>query len=252
MTTPIDSTVRSQRRLAATLALVAGYVDAFTLLTYKVYASFMSGNTTQAGLRVGQGQFADAVLRLTPIPCFVIGVIVGTYALQVPCRHPVRRLSGYVAVFLVGAMAIGRLGPLAAWLCIVGLSFAMGVMNTIISHVGNQSVSLGFVTGDLNNLGRRLALAGRGAPLPDSQGPWDSHWWRVRVLAEVWGAFFLGAALAGAGMLMVDRWILAPPAVVLAFVALSDFGAKKSDDAPVLDELRPSRGAHPPNRVPEV
>ena len=51
-----DRTARSQRsaaqrqeRLAAGLAMVAGFVDAYGIITYGVYVSFMSGNTTQTG-----------------------------------------------------------------------------------------------------------------------------------------------------------------------------------------------------------
>jgi hypothetical protein len=41
---------RSAERLAAALALIAGFVDAYGMITYGVYVSFMSGNTTQTGL----------------------------------------------------------------------------------------------------------------------------------------------------------------------------------------------------------
>ena len=37
---------------------IAGYVDAYTFLNYQVYGSFMSGNTTQAGLNAGRGDLA--------------------------------------------------------------------------------------------------------------------------------------------------------------------------------------------------
>ena len=36
-------------RLAAGLAMIAGYIDAYGLIRYQTYLSFMSGNTTQTG-----------------------------------------------------------------------------------------------------------------------------------------------------------------------------------------------------------
>ena len=55
----VELATRSQGILAALLALIAGYIDSYSLLTYEVYTSFMSGNTTQAGLNAGQGQLAS-------------------------------------------------------------------------------------------------------------------------------------------------------------------------------------------------
>ena len=52
-------TLWDQGILAASLALVAGYVDAYSYLSYKVYASFMSGNTTQSGLADRRGRVFD-------------------------------------------------------------------------------------------------------------------------------------------------------------------------------------------------
>jgi uncharacterized membrane protein YoaK (UPF0700 family) len=46
----------------------------------------------------------------------------------------------------------------------------MGAMNTALSRVGSQSVSLTFVTGTLSRLGMHLALAVKRAPLLESQG----------------------------------------------------------------------------------
>ena len=51
-----ETSAPAQGGLAAILALIAGYVDAYTFLNYQVYGSFMSGNTTQTGLQAGQGE----------------------------------------------------------------------------------------------------------------------------------------------------------------------------------------------------
>jgi uncharacterized membrane protein YoaK (UPF0700 family) len=62
------ASLTAQEALGAVLALIAGYVDAYTFLNYQVYGSFMSGNTTQTGLHAGQGGFAVAGYNLLPIP----------------------------------------------------------------------------------------------------------------------------------------------------------------------------------------
>jgi uncharacterized membrane protein YoaK (UPF0700 family) len=197
--TPSKETPRVQVGLAAVLALIAGYIDSYTLLNYNVYASFMSGNTTLTGLRAGEGRLAEAGHNLLPIPLFVIGIFVGTFLLHSSLRHPLRPLCGLVAVLLSASLAAVYLDPRTGWFSIILLSLAMGVMNTTITHVGRQSVSLGFVTGDLNNLGRHLALGARRVPVSDSQGSWDTHGLRAAILAGVWSAFLVSALLVVAG-----------------------------------------------------
>src|SRR2546430_1892367 len=68
----------AQERLAAGLAMIAGYVDAYGYITFKTYVSFMSGNTTQTGSQLGQGDLAAALPSLLAIVFLVIGVFTGT------------------------------------------------------------------------------------------------------------------------------------------------------------------------------
>jgi uncharacterized membrane protein YoaK (UPF0700 family) len=225
MSTLPDQKTHSQHHKAALLALIAGYVDAYTLLNFKVYASFMSGNTTQTGVAAGNWLPLDVLHHFLPIPLFVLGIFLGTFLLQGGVHHPLRNLCLLVAALLVAGLAATWLGSLAMWCSIILLSFAMGVLNTTITHVGGQSVSLGFVTGDLNNFGIHLAMTARGVPLADPRGAWDTHLSRAAILAVVWGAFLIGAALSTAGMHFLGYWILLPPAFVLFLLAWSDSGS---------------------------
>ena len=54
--------VRSAERLAAALATIAGFTDAYGMITYGVFVSFMSGNTTQTGYQAAEGLFGAAAL----------------------------------------------------------------------------------------------------------------------------------------------------------------------------------------------
>ena len=64
---------RAEGRLAASLALIAGYVDGYGIVALGVYVSFMSGNTTQTGTLTGQGHFATALHSALSIVFFVVG-----------------------------------------------------------------------------------------------------------------------------------------------------------------------------------
>ena len=95
-------------------------------------------------------------------------------------------------------------------------------MNNLLSRVGGQSVSVGFVTGSLSRLGSHLAQAVRRAPLSDALGPWDTHSRRALTLARVWAGFLAGALLSGAATPRFGAWVLVAPALVLAGMAAFD------------------------------
>jgi uncharacterized membrane protein YoaK (UPF0700 family) len=83
---------RKQERKAVTLALVAGAVDAYGIITYHTYLSYMSGNTTQTGYKIGQGDFAAALPSAVAIVFFVAGSFAGSFLAHSAARRP-RRLT---------------------------------------------------------------------------------------------------------------------------------------------------------------
>jgi uncharacterized membrane protein YoaK (UPF0700 family) len=176
---------RSERRLAICLALVAGYVDAYGLIAYGTYVSFMSGNTTQTGTMTGQGKLAAALPSAVAIVFFVVGSLAGTWIAHSGLRHSRRLLFGVVSILLAVIIGVTQFGLLDVEIGIATLNLAMGLMSTALSHVGAEPVSLTFVTGTLNKLGRHLALAVKRAALPDAQGPWDTHLRRAYLIASV-------------------------------------------------------------------
>jgi uncharacterized membrane protein YoaK (UPF0700 family) len=214
-----DLTVDAQERIGAVLAMVAGYVDAYGYLTYNTYLSFMSGNTTQAGMRAGAGHLASALPILLAILFFIIGVAAGTLVVH-SRTHQSRRMGlGLVAALFTFVIAVTELHPVDNVLPIVVLTFAMGILNTTMSHVGAESVSLTFVTGTLAKMGNHLALAFARVPLADAQEPGDTHGRRALLLAGLWSAFFSGALLAGAVTPRLAGWTLLLPTIVLLMLS---------------------------------
>lgn len=205
---------------AAVRTFISGYVDASTLVRFGVYASFMTGNTTSGGVHAGQFNAALTEHSLLPIPFFMLGVFSGTFAMQADRLRALPRLSKAIACLLIFDVIATHVGW-PGWLSIMVLSFAMGLTNTTVTRVGAQAVSLGFMTGDLNNLARQLAgVIGR-KPIEHTQGAWDTPLHRVRVLAALWTSFFTGAVFGavifphlGVGMLLLPA---------MAFLVLTYF-----------------------------
>lgn len=214
-----QKSARMQGWRAAGRALISGYVDSYTLLNFGVYASFMSGNTTSGGLHAGYAKFALAGHSLLPIPFFVLGIFMGTLLVLANPHRELPRHSFLVAALLTFDIALIYF-RWPGWLSITVLSTAMGLMNTSITHVGGQAVNLGFVTGDLNNFAQRLAMGIRRDPVPQMQGSWDNHWWRAALLAGIWTAFLIGAALGAALASRFTMWALLLPVLALLIFGL--------------------------------
>jgi hypothetical protein len=140
---------RAERRLAVSLALIAGYVDAYGIVALGVYVSFMSGNTTQTGAQTGQGHFVAAVPSALAIMFFVIGNFAGASLTHSGLRRSRPALLGVVASLLAVIIGVTSLGSLNGEVAIAVVALAMGMMNTTLSQVGGETVSLTFVTGDL-------------------------------------------------------------------------------------------------------
>src|SRR5258705_9920393 len=212
-----------QERLAAGLAMIAGFLDAYGIITYNTYLSFMSGNTTQAGYRTGQGDFGAVWPSAIAIVSLVGGTFAGALLAHSEVRQTRRLVFGVVATSLALIISFTRLGLVPAGIHIAVASLAMGVMNTALSRVGAQSVSLTFVTGTLNRLGTHFALAVKRSPLPeDSQGPWDTHMHRVLALAGIWAGFLVGALLSGGSPPSLGAWAMLIRLAMLSVIVSFD------------------------------
>src|SRR2546428_1075784 len=95
--TSAQVSTQGDETLAAALAMIAGYVDAYGYLTFKTYLSFMSGNTTQTGFLTGQGDVAAAMPSLLAIVSFLLGVFTGT-SLTCSGTHRSCRAWGWVGL----------------------------------------------------------------------------------------------------------------------------------------------------------
>jgi uncharacterized membrane protein YoaK (UPF0700 family) len=167
----LSGETRVEGALAICLSIIAGYLDGYGLLVFGTYVSFMSGNTTSTGLKIGQGHFDAALPFATAVASFVSGSFLGNLMTQSRLRHSHRLIFGLIAGLLATVAGLARHGPWNAPSEIAMLSVAMGMMNPALSKIGAESVSLTFVTGNLSRIGGHLASAAGRNPLPDAQGP---------------------------------------------------------------------------------
>ena len=177
----------------------------------------------------GKANLAAAVPSALAIVFFVGGSFAGALLAHSAVRRIRRLVFGMVASSLALIICFTRLGFLSGGVGIAAISFAMGAMNTALSRVGAQSVSLTFVTGTLSRIGVHLALAVRHAPLPDSQGTWDTHLTGL-ALAGIWAGFLAGALLSGATTPRFGAWVLLLPMLALSALAAFDSSSSMPSD----------------------
>ncbi len=209
----------AQTGLASALAMIAGCVDAYAFIRYQTYVSFMSGNTTQSGSALGQANWSLAAPALIAIASFILGIFAGSLWSTSSAWRARRVRFIVVALLLAAILGLTHFAVLGGGTYIAALGFAMGVMNTSLSQIGNEAVGLTFVTGALNRIGTHAALAVRRTPLASPEYPGDSHARRAGRLGGLWLGFLLGAIAAGAATPRFGEWVLLPPLAVLAMLA---------------------------------
>jgi uncharacterized membrane protein YoaK (UPF0700 family) len=221
--------------------MLAGYVDAYGFIRYGTYVSFMSGNTTQSASLIGQGHLAAALPLVLAIAFFVVGVFAGTLLTRYGARQSKWLVLEAVATLLAVIVGTTQLGSLNTRVGIATLTFAMGLMNTALSHVGAQSVNVAFVTGTLNAMAQHLALAVKRVPLSEAQGPCDTHGRRALLLMGIWVSFLTGAVLAAAAISRLGSWVLLPPVVILLILSRQTCQYCQSADVSLISRMETMR-----------
>ena len=136
--------------MAALLAALAGMVDAigYLHLNNGLFVSFMSGNSIQFAIALGQGGRATAATIGELILFFVIGAAGGQMLADVAGNRQITWVLVSVAILLVVS---GLLATAAE-----PMTFAMGALNAAMNRAGHTPVSVTFVTGVLVRLGQGL------------------------------------------------------------------------------------------------
>ncbi len=161
---------RNHVALAATLAAVAGYVDAVGFIELNgLFVSFMSGNSTRLSTYVALGHWYIASRVAGLIVLFIIGSGLG--ALIAHFGGPTRqRRVLFIEAALLAIAAICH-GTVFSFVSIPAMVLAMGVENAVFFKEGDTSVGLTYMTGAVVKVGQRLALALVGG----ARWGWVSH-----------------------------------------------------------------------------
>ncbi|OCK51603.1 hypothetical protein BA768_15805 [Chryseobacterium sp. CBo1] len=219
-----SDSIKMQERLAIFLALIAGYIDATGLIQWKTYVSFMSGNTTSLGAALSTGKYGIVITSIIVISCFLLGIYAGT------CLSLWKRIKNQILTFyivsgiLIFYSIIAYFYDINNLLSIAVVGFSMGMMNTIVTSVGNQKVNTDFVTGTLNSLARNTAMLNMSKD-KDEKEEYKSNAIHLLLL---WIGFLTGAFIAPFLLDYFGKWTLMIPALLLMIcgILISRINAK--------------------------
>ena len=188
--------------LAGLLAALAGFVDATGYLHLSgLFVSYMSGNSTQLAIALGQGELGEAGTIAELVALFVLGAAAG----QVLAGFAGKWHLTWVLIGVTILMAIaGALGTSPE-----PMVLAMGALNAAMHRAGSIPVSLTFVTGVLVRFGQGLGdfITRR------------TRGWNWLVQAVPWVGLITGAMLGGAAYLRIGEAVIWVPVGFAGLIA---------------------------------
>ena len=209
--TEIDGGARNRRDvvaegrglvLAGLLAALAGFVDATGYLHLSgLFVSYMSGNSTQLAVALGQGDLDEAGTIAELIALFVLGAAAGQILAGFAGKWHLTWVLIGVAILLAIAGALGTSPE--------PMVLAMGALNAAMHRAGSIPVSLTFVTGVLVRFGQGLGdfITRR------------TRGWNWLVQAVPWVGLIIGAMLGGAAYLRIAEAVIWVPVGFAGLIA---------------------------------
>ena len=215
------------RKLAASLAAVAGALNAAAFYAVGFFSANMTGNVSALSDHLALAGWLEAGFYLSVVLAFIAGSAVSALLVSAGRRRRVHRIYGYV--ILVEALLLGLLGcatltPLGSWRAptlVTGLAFLLGLQNAVVTRISGARVRTTHVSGMVTDLGIELAVAydiwrGRESRV-DSADNASKLWLHLSTIM----AFLVGGVIGVLIYRAIGNYLLFAGAGVLALVAFA-------------------------------
>jgi len=216
----------ADRRLAWSLAAIAGAVNAAGFYVAGHYTSHMTGTVSLLSDALALGNFVDALIAAAVIAAFVAGAAVSTLLIN---RAERRLPNGAYAFSLLAEAALLFLGGLIehlapeemrAPLLILGLSFTMGLQNAIVTRVSNARIRTTHVTGMITDIGIELGQLLDRRLSPRDDGIADADRRKLSLHIPTVCGFLLGGIVGVIGYQVIGALLLPVAGCVLIAIAV--------------------------------
>lgn len=224
------------RRLAVTLAGIAGALNAAAFHAAGFFAANMTGNASLVSDRLATGHLALAAFLIAVIAAFIAGSAIATILVEAMKRRGIT--GAYARCILVEAGLLAGLGladfltagEVRVHVLVLGLSFLMGMQNAVSTRISNARVRTTHVSGTLTDIGIEIATLGYARRWPGRIAD-DQIRSRLALHVATVVAFCVGGVIGVVAHDAIGGTLLLALACTLAIVAMpAAFGWKQFFD----------------------
>ncbi|AVA25490.1 YoaK family protein [Rhizobium sp. LEGMi198b] len=222
------------RGLAASLAAIAGALNASAFYAVGFFSANMTGNVSTLSDDLAIGQWLSALFYGGIVVAFILGAAVSTLIINEGRRRNVYAIYAYSILTEAGLLALlgcADLWLLAIWrvpVLVLGLAFLMGVQNAVVTRISDARVRTTHVSGMATDLGIELGIAfdilcGR-EPKTEAR----HNLTKLRLHLYTIAAFLIGGILGVVIYRAVGGYLLILAAALLTMIALDAIRRAKS------------------------
>lgn len=221
---------RTNLRLGAALAFVAGAANAGGFLAVGQYTSHMTGIVSSMADNLALGEITMALAGLAALGAFLAGAV--TTAILVNWGRRMRLRSLYALPLLLEAALLLLFGLLGASIAmhvalllpatVLVLCYIMGLQNAVITKLSRSVIRTTHVTGLVTDIGIELGKLAYINRFPgDARVVADRQ--KLRVLGLLIGMFFLGGLVGALGFKHIGYSMTIGLAAILLPISLQPF-----------------------------
>jgi uncharacterized membrane protein YoaK (UPF0700 family) len=224
----VDRTARADRRLGATLAFVAGAMNAGGFLAVHQYTSHMTGIVSALADHLAAGATDLVVAGFAALLAFTAGAACTAILVNFGRRRA--RRSVFAAPLLLEALLLLAFGLLGARLAgtsalfvpitVILLCFIMGLQNALVTKLSYGEMRTTHVTGIVTDIGIELGkMMYWNRSAPDARAPVRADVARLTGLALLGASFLAGACVGTLAFRHVGYVATVPLAAVLVMLS---------------------------------
>lgn len=223
-----ERTAAIDLKLAASLAAVAGAINAAGFQATGFFTANMTGNVSSLADHVGLSNYALAAAFLALVVSFVAGAFCSGVLIEIGRSRQIRGIYAYsvlVEAFLLLGFAVADFAlPIdqSRPILVFGLSFVMGLQNAATTRISNARVRTTHVSGMATDIGLNLAtLTSRGQEHAEARS-------RLVLHLSTLGSFLLGGIVGVLSYLVIGAFVFVLAATVLTVTALPELRRSRS------------------------
>lgn len=215
------------RRLACTLAAIAGALNTAAFHAVGFFSANMTGNVSALSDHAALGEWMIGAFYLLIVLTFIIGAAVSTLLINAGRRRQIHSI--YAVNILAEAILMALLGCAQLWLpaaqrgpvLILGLSFLMGLQNAVVTRISDARVRTTHVSGMSTDIGIELSMLfdiARGRELDADAAPYRS---KLRLHVQTVLSFLAGGVVGVLVYQSIGSELLFGAAAVLLIMAFA-------------------------------